>query len=57
MENRLYAMLGEAGGMDIPMNQPRGNSQNKRWETHGGNQAADFPESLVVEEPINRQAK
>ena len=24
MENRLYAMLGEAGGMDIPMNQPQG---------------------------------
>ena len=57
MENRLYAMLGEAGGMDIPMNQPRGNSQNKRWDDRGGNEAADFPKSLVVEEPINKQAK
>jgi N-acetylglucosamine-6-sulfatase len=57
MEDRLYAMLGEAGGMDIPMNQPQGNSQNKRWTEKGGEQAADFPKALVVEEPINRQAK
>jgi N-acetylglucosamine-6-sulfatase len=57
MENRLYAMLGEAGGMDLPMNQPRGNSQNKRWDDRRGQQAADFPKSIVVDEPINRQAK
>lgn len=57
MEDRLYAMLGQAGGMDIPMNQPKGNSQNKRWAEHGGNRAADFPKELVVEEPINRNAK
>src|SRR6056297_4206622 len=36
MEDRLYAMLGEEGGMDIPMNQPRGRSQNKRWDDKGG---------------------
>ena len=57
LENRLYAMLGDAGGMDIPMNQPRGNSQNKRWEERGGKEAADFPKSIVVEKPLNRQAK
>jgi N-acetylglucosamine-6-sulfatase len=57
MENRLYAMLGEEGGMDIPMNQPRGSSQNKRWRAKGGPQASDFPNSLVVDEPINRDAK
>jgi N-acetylglucosamine-6-sulfatase len=57
MENRLYAMLGDTGGMDIPMNQPRGNSQNKRWQERGGDQAADFPQSIVVEQPMNRQAK
>jgi N-acetylglucosamine-6-sulfatase len=50
-------MLGDAGGMDIPMNQPRGNSQNKRWEERGGKEAADFPKSIVVEKPLNRQAK
>ena len=57
MEDKLYSMLGEAGGMDIPMNQPQGKSQNKRWAEKGGKHAADFPKSLVVEEPINRQAK
>lgn len=56
-EDKLYAMLGDAGGMDIPMNQPKGNSQNKRWDDRGGNEAADFPKSIVVDEPINRQAK
>ena len=57
LENRLYSMLGDAGGMDIPMNQPRGNSQNKRWEERGGKEAAEFPKSIVVEKPLNRQAK
>jgi N-acetylglucosamine-6-sulfatase len=57
MEDRLYEMLGESGGMDIPMNQPKGNSQNKRWSKRGGNASADFPAELVVEEPINRNAK
>ncbi|TWU35889.1 sulfatase family protein [Novipirellula artificiosorum] len=57
MEDRLYAMLGDAGGMDIPMNQPQGNSQNKRWDDRGGKQAADFPAAVIVDEPINREAK
>ncbi|QDV64526.1 sulfatase family protein [Crateriforma conspicua] len=57
MENQLYSMLGQAGGMDIPMNQPAGRSQNKRWDDRGGNDAAAFPKAMVVDEPINRQAK
>jgi N-acetylglucosamine-6-sulfatase len=57
LENRLYAMLGQEGGMDIPMNQPNGNSQNKRWDDYGGQQSADFPKSMVVDQPINRNAK
>ncbi|MEZ6090983.1 MAG: sulfatase [Pirellulaceae bacterium] len=57
MEDRLYQMLGEAGGMDIPMNQPAGGSQNKRWDDRNGRQAADFPAAIVVDEPINRDAK
>jgi N-acetylglucosamine-6-sulfatase len=57
MEDRLYDMLEETGGMDIPMNEPRGNSQNKRWRERGGQQASDFPDALVVDEPINREAK
>lgn len=57
MENRLYGMLSEEGGMDIPMNQPSGSSQNKRWRERRGDRAADFPKTLVVDEPINRDAK
>ena len=57
MENRLYEMLGEAGGMSIPLNQPQGRSQNKRWAAKAGSQATDFPAALVVEEPLNLQAK
>ena len=57
MEEKLYAMLAEEGGMDIPMNQPKGNSQNKRWRKKGGDDAADFPDALVVDEPINKNAK
>ncbi|WDQ14764.1 sulfatase family protein [Rhodopirellula sp. P2] len=56
MENQLYEMLGDEGGMDIPMNQPRGGSNNKRWAEQGGNTAADFPRAFVVEKPLNTNA-
>ena len=57
MEDRLYEMMTELGGMDIPMNAPRGRSQNKRLERRAGDEAANFPKDLVLEEPINRNAK
>jgi N-acetylglucosamine-6-sulfatase len=57
MENRLYRMMDQLGGMDIPMNQPRGNSQNKRLRSRGGDHAADFPDAFVVDEPVNKNAK
>jgi N-acetylglucosamine-6-sulfatase len=57
MENRLYALMAEEGGMFIPLNQPRGSSQNKRLGARGGTKAADFPDHLVVDEPINTNAK
>ena len=57
MEKRLYQMMADLGGMDIPMNPPRGSSQNKRLDTRGGERAADFPASLVVPEPLNKNAK
>lgn len=57
MENQLYKMLSEKGGMDIPMNQPRGNSQNKRWADVGGRDAAGFPAAMVVEEPLRSKSK
>ena len=57
MENRLYEMMDEMGGMFVPLNQPRGGSQNKRLRSRGGDQAADFPGPLVVDEPIHRNAQ
>ncbi len=56
MEDRLYAMLSDKGGMQIPMNQPAGGSSNKRWKERGGDEAADFPKALVVEQPLNQDA-
>lgn len=57
MENRLYEMMANLGGMDIPMNQPRGNSQNKRLRSRDGDRAADFPGDMVLDQPINKNAK
>lgn len=57
MEDRLYAVLGERGGMFIPLNQPGGGSQNKRLEPRGGRHAADFPDPLVVPAPLHKGAK
>ncbi|OUW16234.1 MAG: acetylglucosamine-6-sulfatase [Opitutales bacterium TMED158] len=57
MQDRLYAMMEELGGMSIPMNPPRGNRQVMRLRPkgvgdRGGEQAADFPEAMIVEEPL-----
>lgn len=57
MENRLYEMMADLGGLDIPMNPPRGNSQNKRLRSRSGDHAADFPGAFVVEDPLNNDAK
>ena len=51
MENRLYKMMADLGGMEIPMNQPRGNSNNKRLRIRGGDAAADFPSDVVLDQP------
>ena len=55
MEDKLYGMLAESGGMFIPLNQPRGGSQNKRLESRS--KPGAFPGHLVVDEPINRSAR
>lgn len=52
MQGRLYAMMEELGGMEIPMNPPRGRQQNKRLRTRDGVKAADFPEAFIVDEPL-----
>jgi N-acetylglucosamine-6-sulfatase len=52
MQSRLYEMMQELGGMEIPMNTPRGKQQNKRLRRRGGVKAADFPEAFIVDEPL-----
>jgi len=48
-------MLAESGGMFIPLNQPKGGSQNKRLKSRS--KPGTFPSNLVVDEPINRSAR
>lgn len=62
MQNRLYDMMADLGGMEIPMNPPRGRQQNKRLRGrgvhgHSGEEAADFPESMIVDEPLRKLLK
>jgi N-acetylglucosamine-6-sulfatase len=56
MENKLYQMMGEFGGMEIPMNQPSGGSNNIRLRSRGGEHASDRPPPMVVDEPVNTNA-
>ena len=56
MEKQLYAMMDEKGGMEIPLNPPSGRSQNLRYRSRGGEEAADFPRALTVDEPVNTNA-
>ncbi len=57
METRLYDMMDDLGGSEIPLNRPRGNSNNIRLRSRGGQHGADFPAPLVVDEPPNRNAQ
>jgi N-acetylglucosamine-6-sulfatase len=56
MEKRLYAMMEELGGMEIPLNAPLGGSMNKRLRSRGGDHAEDFPGALIVDRPLNTNA-
>ena len=56
MEDQLYGMMADLGGMEIPMNQPMGGFNNKRLRERSGEKAADFPGPMVVDEPINNNA-
>ena len=47
-------MMEELGGMEIPMNPPRGRQQNKRLRKRDGVKAADFPEAFIVDEPLRK---
>ncbi len=56
LEAQLYRMLDESGGMSLPLNPPAGGSRNLRLGPRDGSRAADFPPSMVVPEPVNRNA-
>lgn len=55
MQDRLYTMMDELGGMQIPLNAPRGRQQNKRLRERDGVKATDFPEAMVVDEPLRKE--
>ncbi|MDF1659677.1 MAG: sulfatase [Verrucomicrobiales bacterium] len=57
MQAKLYEMMDDLGGMTIPMNPPRGRQQNKRLRDRNGVHAADFPEAMVVDEPLRKELK
>jgi N-acetylglucosamine-6-sulfatase len=50
MEKTLYERMEELGGMEIPLNPPRGGSHNKRLGSRGGDRAADFPDAFIREQ-------
>jgi N-acetylglucosamine-6-sulfatase len=56
MQDELYRMMGELGGMQIPLNQPKGGINEKRLRGRGGDKAADFSPSNVVDAPLNQDA-
>ena len=57
MKRNLFAMLADQGGLDIPMNEPKGSSQNLRYRKRSGDGAADFPDAFVVDKPVNTNSK
>ena len=55
MQNQLYTMMEELGGMKIPLNRPKGQRKTERLRSQGGDKAADFPESFLVDEAIRKE--
>ena len=56
METKLYAMMEELGGMEIPLNAPVGGRRNQRLKSRGGERAADFASPFVVDQPLKTNA-
>ena len=55
MQNRLYTMMEELGGMEIPLNRPKGQRKIERLRSRGGEKAADFPEAFLVDEALRKE--
>lgn len=56
MTAKLYAMMDDLGGMAIPLNPPAGEINNLRYRTRGGQEAADFPAPMVIDQPAPKKA-
>lgn len=54
MSQKLYGMMEELGGMQIPLNPPAGEINNLRLRPRGGGQAADFPAALITDQPVTK---
>ena len=55
MQNQLYTMMEELGGMEIPLNRPKGQRKIERLRSRGGEKAADFPEAFLVDEALRKE--
>ena len=55
MQNQLYTMMEELGGMEIPLNRPKGQRKTERLRSQGGEKAADFPEAFLVDEALRKE--
>ena len=53
MQQQLYDMMEELGGMQIPINRPLGQQQNKRLRSRDATPAG-FPEALIVDDPLRK---
>lgn len=57
MQTNLYEMMDELGGMNTPMDPPRGRRQVMRLRDRGGVQAAEFPDAFIADEPLRKVLK
>jgi N-acetylglucosamine-6-sulfatase len=55
MQDRLYTMMEDLGGMEIPLNRPRGQRKIERLRSRDGVKAADFPEAFIVDEALRKE--
>jgi N-acetylglucosamine-6-sulfatase len=54
MTKQLYTMMDELGGMQVPLNAPSGEINNLRNRARSGEKAADFPQMLISDPPVDR---
>ena len=55
MQDRLYTMMEDLGGMEIPLNRPRGQRKIERLRSRDGVKAADFPEAFIVDKALRKE--